>query len=83
MRIGVGGCEMLSDLCDWLSILKGSVVSILSANRCRSDMRISVGTDANTHTTDSRNDPPVATNIPDLGFSSDAPNRVLTGVTKR
>lgn len=42
MRIGVGGCE-------WLSVLKNSVVSILRANQCRLGMRISVGTNANTH----------------------------------
>ena len=42
MRIGVGGCE-------WLSVLKNSVVSILRANQCRLGMRISVGANANTH----------------------------------
>lgn len=42
MRTDVGACELLS-------ILSNSVVSILSASRCRSGMRISVGADANTH----------------------------------
>ncbi|MEG6999060.1 hypothetical protein AB2C53_30260, partial [Pseudomonas aeruginosa] len=42
MRIGVDGCE-------WLSVLKNRVVSILRANQCRLGMRISVGANANTH----------------------------------
>ena len=42
MRIGV-------DVCERLSILKNRVVSGLRANQCWLGMRISVGTNANTH----------------------------------
>lgn len=43
------GVRMAVDGCEWLSVLKNRVVSILCANQCRLGMRISVGANANTH----------------------------------
>lgn len=55
MRIGVGGVRMAAGgmrigvgACEWLSVLKNRVVSVLRANQCRLGMRISVGTNTNT-----------------------------------